>query len=230
MKILAVIPARGGSKGLLRKNVLPLAGKPLIAHSIAAAKLAGCIDRIIVSTDDAEIAAVAAEYGAEVPFIRPSALADDTASGTAVAIHAIEHLIASENYRPDLVLFLQPTSPLRSGDDIRAAVNLGTRQGLPVIGLKPVTQYPQWMKRIGGDGRIHPLFPDLAVADTRQELPASYLVNGAIYLTTTDFLLEHRSFHEPAPLPYLMPAERSVDIDTLSDFALAEHLLEAGRG
>jgi CMP-N-acetylneuraminic acid synthetase len=227
MNVVAIIPARGGSKGLPRKNILPLAGKPLIAHTIEAARLSGGIARIIVSTDDFEISQISKQYGAEVPFIRPQELSNDRASGTAVAIHAIEYLALHENYLPDAVLFLQPTSPLRSAMDIRDAIELHRKTGSPVIGLKLATEYPQWMQRVDADDRVFPMFPELADADTRQELPPSYIVNGAIYLNSRENLLAHRSFSQPAPMAHIMPENRSVDIDTLEDFQRAEWILKS---
>ena len=226
MNTLAIIPARGGSKGLPGKNLLPLADIPLISHTILAALEAESIDRLIVSTDDEAIAKVARKSGAEVPFIRPAALSDDTASGVDVCIHAVEYANNTLDYHPDLVVYLQPTSPMRNSADIDAAVELLHDSNCDsVVSLKAVTEYPQWMQKMDAEQRITPLFEEFKTTTARQNLEKSYLLNGAIYLSTTEALLKHRNFYGPNTRGYLMPEERSIDIDTLTDFLIAQALI-----
>jgi CMP-N-acetylneuraminic acid synthetase len=226
METLAIIPARGGSKGLLGKNIRPLAGVPLIAHTIKAAQGAQTVDRIIVSTDDEAIAEIARDAGAEVPFIRPAHLSDDKSSGVDVCLHALAHANNSLDYNPELVIFLQPTSPLRSSADIDAAVKLLRNSDVTsVVSVKAVTEYPQWMKKMDAEQRLSPLFDDLIATPARQDLAKSYILNGAIYTSTATFLGKNQSFYDNDTRGYLMPEDRSIDIDTLDDFLMAEALL-----
>lgn len=213
MNCLAIIPARGGSKRFPRKNVALLAGKPLIAWSIEAALKSGIADRVMVSTEDEEIARIAREFGAELPFLRPAELASDTARNLAVVAHAAEWLEANENYRPDYVLILQPTSPLRSAEDIQGAWALAhTSQARVVASVTMAAPKPTLLRTLGPSAQLGPL-PDQATQIC--------VLNGAIYLARRDALYSH---DEPA-LGYVMPPERSVDIDTPRDLAFAEAFL-----
>jgi len=226
METLAIIPARGGSKGLPGKNIRPLAGVPLIGHTIRAARAARLVDRVIVTTDDEEIASVAREFEAEVPFLRPAELSDDQASGVDVCHHALEYVESEMGYRPDLVVLLQPTSPLRNAEDINSAIRLLLESKADsVVSLKAVTEFPQWMKKMDEESRISPLFDELEITSARQDLEKSYLLNGAIYLSTVEAMKKHRGFYGGDTRGYLMGEEHSVDIDTLHDFLLAEALL-----
>lgn len=224
MNILALITARGGSKGLPRKNVLPLRGKPLIAWTIEAAL--GCHYglRVLLSTDDPEIARVGVEWGAAVPFLRPAELAADHSDHFSVAQHALAQL---ENM-PEYLLLLQPTSPLRTSADLDAAIALAqAKNAAAVLGVTPVKQHPMICKTIGDDGVLLDFLPPPKNAYLqRQALPPVYAPNGAIYLVKTDMLLETRSFTPSGTYPYIMPAERSLDIDTAWDLQLAEWILE----
>ncbi|MFV0624699.1 cytidylyltransferase domain-containing protein [Sphingomonas sp. ac-8] len=220
MSILGLIPARGGSKGIPRKNVLPMAGKPLIAWTIEAALAAGNIDRVVVTTDDAEIAEVASQHGADVPFLRPADLARDETPGIDPVLHAIDAL---PGY--DIVVLLQPTSPLRTAADIDAAAAMA-RTGTGVVS---VTEAPHagWIFEMNAGGAL-----DIGAAPPptrRQDMPTRYALNGAIYVADTKELRESRSFLLPGAIGYVMPAERSVDIDGPLDWRLAELLL-ADRG
>jgi len=226
METLAIIPARGGSKGLPGKNIRPLVGVPLIGHTICAALEADSVSRVMVTTDDEGIAAVARELGAEVPFLRPHELSGDKASGVEVCLHALAHAEDVLDYHPDLVILLQPTSPMRNASDIDAAVSLLLESDADsVVSLKPVTEYPQWMKKMDGEQRISPLFDDLEIPSARQDLEKSYLLNGAIYLSVAAVLKKHGSFYGGDTRGYVMPEERSIDIDTLNDFLIAEALI-----
>jgi CMP-N,N'-diacetyllegionaminic acid synthase len=224
--IVAVVPARGGSKGVPRKNVKPLAGKPLIAWTIEAALAAPCVARVIVSTEDAEIAQVARAWGAAVPFVRPAALASDTATSIDVAMHALDWLCRTERAEPTCVLWLQPTSPLRTSEDIEAARTLQAEKHTPaVVSVCAAAHPPQWLKRIGPHGELLPW--QIGVEpERRQDIGPVYQLNGAIYLTETTALRQHRTFAPDGALAYVMPPERSLDIDTPWDFHLAELILQ----
>jgi len=226
METLAIIPARGGSKGLPGKNIRPLDGVPLIGHTIRAVREADSVTRVLVSTDDEEIASVSRELGAEVPFLRPVELSDDKASGVDVCLHALAFAEDELGFQPDFVVLLQPTSPLRNSVDINAAVGLLRESGADsVVSVKPVTEYPQWMKKMDREQRVSPLFDELEITSARQDLEKSYLLNGAIYLSTTASLKKHGSFYGGDTRGYVMPEERSIDIDTLDDFLMAETLV-----
>lgn len=223
LNILAVITARSGSKGLPRKNVLPLAGKPLIAWSIEAALKLEQISRVIVSTDDEEIAEVSRNYGADIPFVRSSELATDEASGVDVVIDALKRAQEYYGEKYDWVLLLQPTSPLRSVEDIQSSINIAEIEGVDsVIGVKEVSEYPQWMKAIDDNGCISDYCPDLIKTTNRQEIDIPYIINGAIYLTKASLLLQSGHFYGGVTKAYIMPQERSIDIDNLMDFNMAE--------
>lgn len=218
-KILAVIPARGGSKGVPRKNVRLLDGKPLIAWSIEQASQSRYVDRVIVSSEDEEICQVAKTYGAEVPFVRPAALASDTAPGVDVLCHAVE--AAGGDY--DYVVLLQPTSPLREADDIDAAIELCIERAVPsVVSLAEATKSPYWMYQMESDGGLVPVVEN--VASNRQQLPRSYALNGAVYVLEVASLLESRAILREDTLGYVMPTERSYDIDTEMDFLICDFI------
>lgn len=227
LRILALIPARGGSKGIPHKNIAPLLGRPLIAYSIAAARQAAAIDRVLVSTDDPQIAAVAAELGAEVPFLRPAELATDTARGLDVARHALQWLAAQEGYRPDILVELQPVAPLRLAADIDAAVELLISTGADsVVGLVE-TQHPYYLRTLDR-GAMRPFLPDTPEAFRRQDLPPVYRCNGAIIAVRAAVLLEQGSFYGRDVRGHVMPPERSIDIDTPLDLRIAAALLQDG--
>jgi CMP-N,N'-diacetyllegionaminic acid synthase len=218
-KILAVIPARGGSKGVPRKNIRALNGKPLIAWTIEQAEQSRYIDRVIVSSEDEEICQVAKQSGAEIPFVRPAELASDTASGVDVLCHAVENAGADYDY----VVLLQPTSPLRESTDIDAAIEYCVEQAVTsVVSLAEATKSPYWMYHMKEGGELTP-FVDNA-ASNRQELPQSYALNGAVYVLEVARLLASRKILDEQTLGYVMPAERSYDIDTETDFLICEFL------
>jgi len=222
VKVLAVIPARGGSKGIPRKNIKKLGGKPLIAWTIEAALKAPSINRVIVSTDDEEIAAVAEQFGAEVPFKRPIAIARDDTPGLDPVLHAIENSPDS-----DWVLLLQPTSPLRSVDDIEGIIKLCQEKGaLSAVSVAEVGKHPFWMYQRSSDMRLQPLIPNRGEITRRQDLPSVYVLNGALYLARPDWLIENQGFIGPETLGYVMPVERSVDLDTPLDWLWVEYLIE----
>lgn len=224
--ILALIPARGGSKGIPHKNIAQIGGKPLIAWTILAAQRAGVLDRVVVSTDDSAIAQVAQDYQAEVPFLRPPELALDDTPGMLPILHAIRWLEEHQNYKPDFVMCLQPTSPLRNAKDIEAAVRLMDEKSADgVVSVAPVKQHPGWMKLVDADGRMSDYLSANEIAARRQDLLALYALNGAIYITRRGILLEKETWYTPATYAYKMPPERSVDIDSPWDLFLADMIL-----
>jgi CMP-N-acetylneuraminic acid synthetase len=224
-KVIALIPARGGSKRLPRKNLMPLAGKPLLAWTVQAARAARCIDRVILSTDDAQIAAVGRAYGAETPFMRPADLASDDAGTLDVMLHALRTLAAAgENC--DLLVVLQPTSPLRCAADIDAAVELLRNKTADAVISVCETEHPPEWSNILPDGLSMADFFRPGIRTRRsQDLPRTFRLNGAIYVYSADRLLHSRSLDmDDNCFAYLMPRERSIDIDDALDFELAQLL------
>ena len=225
-RILGIIPARGGSKSIPGKNIFPLAGKPLVAYTIEVGLQAQTTDRLIVSTDDERIADVARRYGAEVPFMRPTELAQDDTPGIAPILHAVRWLEEHEKYQPDFVMCLQPTSPLRTAGDIDAAVELILqRNAAVVVSVTPVDYHPYWMKRLDAEGRIRDFITLDHPMTRRQDLPQVYALNGAIYLARREVLLEQESWYTDETYAYVMPPERSLDIDTSWDLYLTDLIL-----
>ena len=224
---LGLIPARGGSKAIPRKNLALLDGRPLIAHSILSARKATSIDRLIVSTDDEEIAAVAREFGAEVPFLRPAGLAEDLTPDLPVFIHALEWLADHERYTPGLVVHLRPTSPLRTARHIDEAVAIMCQHAEAdcVRSVAPPAESPYKMWRIES-GLLAPLL----ATDTHQEpwnlprqvLPAVYWQNACVDVIRYETIMKQRSMTGGRIVPYVMNDAALVDIDTAIDLRLAE--------
>jgi len=227
-KLLAVIPARGGSKRLPRKNILDLAGKPLIAWTIEAALGSKYIDRVIVSTDDKEIATISKKYGADVPFMRPSELATDEAKSVDVVLHLLEKLKKiREKY--DYIILLQPTSPLRTTQNIDDSVELlQARKSDAVISVCKVEHSPLWCNLIPGDDLSN--FLDHSILNKRsQDLEQYYRLNGAIYLCNAEKLKEEKAFFlKNRCSAYKMNRESSVDIDSRMDFLYASVCINNG--
>ena len=234
-KILAVIPARGGSKGVPRKNIRPICGKPLIAYTIETALAARHqFHRVIVSTEDEEIASIARRFGADVPFLRPAELATDQAATLPVLQHAVNFVEEQDQVTLDWVLLLQPTAPFRTVEDIDAALELGRQGGCDsVISVEEVfAVHPILMKRIE-DGRLLPFCIDEKEGTRRQDYqPPAYMRNGAIYLSRRDILMERNSIWGDIIRPYTMPPERSFSVDSELDLKLVDlrmrERLEAG--
>ncbi len=218
MTTLGLIPARGGSKGIPRKNVLPIAGKPLIAWTIDAALTASAIDRVVVTTDDPGIAQVAIAYGAQVPFLRPAELACDDTPGIAPVLHALDILPGI-----DTVVLLQPTSPLRTAGDIDAAMALHRSGQEAYVVSVTDAGHAAWCFDMDDAGRLDIEAGNIAAR--RQDLPPRFTLNGALYIAAANRLLRDRSFLVPGTIGFSMPAERSVDIDTMFDWKIAEMLL-----
>lgn len=226
-QILVIIPARIGSKGIPRKNLQMVAGHPLISWVIRTARGVKCVDRVVVTTDSQEISEVAIKYGAEVPFIRPKELAQDTTPGIAPAIHTVEWLYEYEAYRPDYILYIQPTSPLVSAEDIEGAVMLAKqKEANAVLSVSQVDKHPNIMKILDEDGRIRHYAYD-PNACRRQDYSELYALNGAIWLIRKDVLLKKRDWYTERTYAYVMPKERSLDIDTPWDLHVADLILKS---
>lgn len=222
MKVVAIVPARGGSKGVSRKNVRLVAGRPLIAWTIAVARESGVFSRVVVSTDDPEIARVSVEWGAEVPFLRPAELATDTAT----SIDVVEHALRELGPLPDAVMLLQPTSPLRAISDIKTAVSMLNDTTEAVVSITAAAHPPDWFCTIADDGTLA-RFDSKERLVRRQDARPMYQLNGAIYLVKTEPLLRERTFTPAKTRPYVMPQERSIDIDTEWDLHVAALVLRA---
>ena len=221
-KVLAIIPARGGSKGVPRKNIREVAGKPLIAWTILEARKSMYIDRIIVSTDDQEISDVAQQWGCEIPFMRPEHLAQDNTPGIEPVIHAIESL---PGY--DYVVLLQPTSPLRTIEDIDGCIELcASKVACSCVSVTEPDKNPYWMFTIDVHGKMQPLLEGKTLISRRQDLPAVYALNGAVYVADAKSIVETRSFITDDTVPYIMSKNNSIDVDTETDLIVAEIFLK----
>ena len=225
MKTLAIIPARGGSEGIPRKNVHLLAGKPLIAHTIGTATQASSVNRVVVSTDDDEIATISRQWGAEV-VSRPAGISTYAASSELALLHTLEYLDKTEGYNPDLVVFLQCTSPLTLAEDIDGTVQvLFDQEADSSVAVTPF-HYFLWRRDVNGNaiGVNH----DKRVRPLRQERDLQYLETGAVYVMRTKGFKEagHRFFGKTAM--YVMPPERCLEIDDPIDLRIAEVLMTEG--
>jgi CMP-N,N'-diacetyllegionaminic acid synthase len=230
VKILALITARGGSKRLPGKNIKPLGGLPLIAWSIRAARDSGCCADVLVSTDDHQIAKVARDYGASVPWLRPAELATDVTGSVEVALHALK--MWQEQHGPaDALLLLQPTSPFRAADAIGGAIRLFEEGGgsHPVVSVSPARSHPAWCFRIG-DHAIEPFLGWDEVNRRSQDMEPAWTLNGSLYLISARQLRDERRFLTPTTWAFQMERpEDSIDIDTMADWEEAERVLTARR-
>lgn len=220
--VLAVIPARGGSKGLPRKNLRELAGKPLVVHSIEHAQATSQIDEVVVSTDDDEIASVSLAAGADV-IIRPPELAQDDTPTVPVLLHVLERYAGHR--RPARVVTVQPTSPLRRPGDLAGAIAALDSSYDAVVSVCRVEHSPYKMFQLRDDCLL-PLFAGTIPGMPRQRLPAVYRENGAVYVTWHDVLVGRRSIWGERTRPYIMDSISSVDIDTAYELSMAELLLK----
>ena len=222
-RVLTLIHARGGSKGIPKKNIRLLKDKPLIAWTIIEAKKSKYIDRLILSSDDHEIIQVAKDYNCEVPFIRHKELAQDHTPGIEPVLHVINII---SGY--DIIILLQPTSPLRTSDDIDQCLEYFIQNNAKIcISITEVDKTPYWMFTI--DNKTHtlaPLMQQKNIVARRQDQPTLYVPNGAIYIANINYLKHTRSFYTNKTIGFVMPRERSIDIDNEFDFKLAEYLLE----
>jgi N-acylneuraminate cytidylyltransferase len=218
-QILAIIPARGGSKGILKKNTRPFCGKPLIAWTIEAAKKSKYLDRIILSSECDDIIEIAKNYNCDVPFKRPIELAKDDTPGIEPIMHALSQV---PNY--DYVMVLQPTSPLRTALDIDECIEHCFAQHAPAcVSINRPEQTPFWMYTKQANETLSPLLP-IENNFRRQTLPTVYALNGALYLAQTSWLLQNKSFISKDTIGFELPLERAIDIDEPKDFVMAEYL------
>jgi CMP-N,N'-diacetyllegionaminic acid synthase len=228
--VLGIIPARGGSKGIPEKNIQLLAGVPLIAHSIELAKLCSQISKCIVSTDSEKIAAVAREYGGEVPFLRPAELARDDTPMWPVLKHALCEMEAREHCRYDFVLLLSPTCPVRFPEDVSQAIQFLEQDSgaVGVVAASRPTFNPRWVCiDIANGGYMRQSFPDGNLYTRRQDVPEVFRINGVLYLWRRDHIADSDAPHY-FTMPHLLleiPEDRAIDIDTPNDLRLAELLL-----
>ncbi len=226
MKIISIIPARGGSKGVAKKNIRLLAGRPLIHYTIHAAQHSKYINNIIVSTDDEEITEVASTEGVTV-LKRPPELSGDE-SPTIDAVHHVIKKCKIEGLNPDIVILLQPTSPFRTSHDIDAALELFLKNGCDSVISVVETMHPPYWNMIIDGLFLCPLFDQESLRMRRQDLPKTYLPNGAIYIASAETLIQTSSFYTIKTKPYIMPPERSFDIDSEFDLLFAEAVMNRG--
>jgi CMP-N,N'-diacetyllegionaminic acid synthase len=227
-RVLAIIPARGGSKGLPRKNIRLLNDLPLIAWPIKAAQSSKYIDRVVVTTDDDEIAAIALEYGAEVPFLRPKEFATDTSPSSEAIVHAIN--FCTKNYEEySYIVLLEPTSPLTEAFDVDKALEiLINSSGLAIVGTSKVeATHPIYCATIGSNGFLKPFNrASFSMPIRRQDVDDLYFFEGSLYISDTTKYLESHTFYHEFTLPYLVPAWKALEIDTLLDFIKIEAVMK----
>ncbi len=226
--IVGQICARGGSKGVPRKNLRPLGGRPLIAWSIECALRCPSLDRVIVSTEDEEIAAVARECGAEVPFVRPAQLAQDNSPEWNVWQHTVRTLESANGQRPDILVTLPPTAPLRDVDDVEACIDMLIKKDSAdaCITVKPAERNPYFNMVTITDGTTGPVIESTEVISRRQDAPEMFDVTTVAYAARSEFVLQANHLFEGEVCAVIVPQERALDIDTEFDFAVAEMMLE----
>ena len=226
--VLAIIPARGGSRGVPRKNVKEAGGKPLIAWTIETAKSCTSLDRVIVSTDDDEIRDIVLECGAELPFQQPAELAESNVGDFPVMSYALTWLRENEQYEPDIVVWLRPTAPLRTVEDIEGALQLFHETGADTVRSVCLTEHhPYWMKTLDDDKKLEPFVEGIYEKDynQRQKLPPVYRLNGAVDVINVQTALSSEDMYGGSVRGYKMDPERSIDLDTPIDFAMLDLLL-----
>lgn len=229
IKFLGIITARGGSKGIPKKNLRNLVDKPLIEYTFDAVKGSKLLSRCIVSTEDDEIIKFSKSKNMEVPFKRPEKLALDDSKSIDVLIHAVNYLEKNENYVPEYVVLLQPTSPLRTGEDINNAINLikNNRNSDSLVSAIEIPHNFNPYSVMKYDGQYLKHYIEDVRLYRREEKPIFYARNGpAIYISTYDLLMTKRKIIGDKCIPYFMPIERSIDIDTLFDWKIAEFLIK----
>jgi len=227
-RILAIIPARGGSKGIPRKNLKELNGKPLIAYTIEEAVNSKYISKLIVSTEDKEIAEISEQFGAEVPFLRPMELAVDETSGIEPILHAVKWFY-DKGCTFDYIICIQCTSPFRKAEQIDEAIKKMVSGGADsIVSVCESEVNPYWMKVVE-DGRIEDFLSNVPFYARRQDTPEIYRLNGAIYIAKTEVLLEYKNWYTKNTLAYIMDRKSSLDIDDITDFKFAEFLMKENK-
>ncbi|MFT9494662.1 cytidylyltransferase domain-containing protein [Anaerosolibacter sp.] len=226
MEIAAIIPARGGSKGIPKKNIKLLNGKPLISYSITEAQKSSYITDVYVSTDDQEIARISEAYGAKVPYLRPSNLSIDSSPTIDSILHMTEWLLTSGNKIPEYICVLQCTSPLTKASDIDGTIKKLIETGMDgAVSICEAEVNPYWTNVFKGD-RLEYFIEEGKNITRRQDLPEIFRLNGAIYVVKTEVLLSERTLEPKNITGYVMSNESSIDIDTMQDFMLAEFLMK----
>lgn len=229
-KILGLIPARGGSKGIPRKNIKLLQGKPLIAYSIETALKVKSIDKVIVSSEDEEIIRIAKKYGAQVPFVRPQKLAKDHSTAFGVLEHACTFLRTQLNEEYDYLCLLEPTAPLRTVQDVEKAIALliNTQGAEAVVGIsEAIVFHPSVIFSMNERYFLKKVFNDIGIS-RRQNLARFFYPNAALYISEIKALLKKKSFYHEKTIGYLMPKYRSIEIDEPEDFLINEAILNYG--
>ena len=226
--IIGVIPARGGSKSVPRKNLAPLNGKPMMAHTIEAAQNSKLLTHYVVSSEDAEIIKVAKQYGAPAPFVRPAEFATDEAPSLPVVQHAVRYYESTEGIKFDYVVLLQATSPLRTGADIDAALEklIATGADSVISVVRVAHHHPARMRFIENDLLVQLPMGEQKEMTRRQDLPPVYIRNGAIFATKRDMVMEQNSMLGKVSRPYVMPESRSANVDTKFDFLVVEVMMQ----
>lgn len=220
-KYLCIIPARGGSKRIPHKNIIPLCGKPLISYSIECAKKIKIFEKIIVSTDDNNIAQISLKYGGEVPFLRPENISADDSTPISLITHVLKYF---NNDRFDAVVYLQPTSPLRTENQIQDCLKLFEETNADTLTtVKKVEDHPYWTMTIQ-NGELNPFFTKNHIQLDRKQLPDCYIENGAIYIIKID-TINKGLFYGKKVIPFIMDRKTSLDIDNPDDLLLAEYYL-----
>jgi N-acylneuraminate cytidylyltransferase/CMP-N,N'-diacetyllegionaminic acid synthase len=224
---LAIIPARKGSKGVPGKNIKEINGKPLISLSIQEARKSKYIDKLIVTTNSQEIANIAIQMGAEVPFLRPEKLAKDDSSATSVILHSLEFPSIKElNF--DYFIYLQPTSPFRTVEHIDSAIEniIKNNDASSLVSVCSPPKHPYWMKLVNQKGFLEELIQTEDIFHNRQELPDVYAINGAIYICKLSVFLSNQTFYKGNCIPFIMSAHSSIDIDNKNDWDYADFLFK----
>lgn len=228
-RVLGLVPARGGSKGLPGKNLRLMCGKPLIGWTIEQGMASKYIDRLVVSSDSTEIAKIALKHGAEVPYLRPPELASDTASSASVILHALDYLACQEDFY-DLIVLLEPTSPLRDVSDIDGAIELCVQHGdgASVVGVTCVENaHPAFLFQVA-NGVLRPINGQQPSGLRRQDLTGKYYyLEGSIYVSHVGIFEQEKSFYHSNTLPWFVDRNKAIEIDELSDFIVAEALMSA---
>ncbi len=224
MRVLFVITARGGSKGVPRKNIRLVGKLPLIAYKIISAQKCSVDKRIIVSTDDEEIAAVSAAYGAEVPFMRPDYLASDTADSMDVVWHTVQWIMEHDEDRYDYICLLEPSSPFASSEDLDNALKLIEERGADtLLGMKEVEVNRAFIHSLDSKGGLSKFYEAMKDFKSvrRQDQAKEYTMNGCMYIAKWSYFVKHKSFHAQNSVPYIMPDEKSIEIDSMYNYKVA---------
>ena len=227
-RVLAIIPARGGSKGLADKNILPLCGKPLINWTIEKAKRSSYLDRIIVSTDSPKIARIAMKEGAEAPFLRPSELASDQSPTFDAVKHCLEYLKTTEAQTYDYVVLLEPTSPLREDDDIDRmleSLDAHTQEFDAIVSVGEIDEHPSIVKRIDGL-KIVPFYSAIPQTTRRQDNQPAYFPYGVAYIIRTETLLKEKTFYPERTTFFIIKPYQNYEIDDMYGFLCAERIMK----